>query len=384
MGMVEAPFYYHDGSKELALVFLPLSLNLKREDQERLIGRLSNAVLDALPQDRKRMYVLQPKVVFSWDSFLEEAMQAEGISPDTLRRQRSHLDLIDRLAGLEGGDIESELEAQPEHTFGFDFLMLLAAAIRRADETGDDVRQERLERARQAVLRRAPDRSAGPAMTYDEVIDAVDRAEAAGSLGAVVEVYRPLLDYAFYQALSQRIEAAEAEESERLRALRNKVLEASEHADERIKAELRVAAANLQRVLGSSDPRRALDELGESVNNGLLVLLQGNIEHARRTGQDQAASQLEAIHDLALTRLEERQPAITRILSRLLRAKSDEERLAILKRSTPPPELLDVLQATADAARLEGRAGQADEIGSVAALARRYLRDRLRPDDLPS
>src|SRR5437899_2522012 len=60
-GMIANPFIYHDPAKSLALVLLPMELGLKRDDEERQIGRLSNALMESYAAEQRKMYMLQPK-----------------------------------------------------------------------------------------------------------------------------------------------------------------------------------------------------------------------------------------------------------------------------------------------------------------------------------
>ena len=48
-GALATPFFYHDADKELALLFIPMNLNAKEADQQRMIGRLTQQVLNNLP-----------------------------------------------------------------------------------------------------------------------------------------------------------------------------------------------------------------------------------------------------------------------------------------------------------------------------------------------
>jgi uncharacterized protein YbaR (Trm112 family) len=39
-GALASPFLYHDADKELALLFIPMNLNVREADQQRMIGKL--------------------------------------------------------------------------------------------------------------------------------------------------------------------------------------------------------------------------------------------------------------------------------------------------------------------------------------------------------
>ena len=70
-GMLNAPFIYHDPEKELALCFVPTELGLMATDQQKLIGDLTNAVVNSLPPEKRKGYLLQPKIFLSLQGLLD-------------------------------------------------------------------------------------------------------------------------------------------------------------------------------------------------------------------------------------------------------------------------------------------------------------------------
>jgi hypothetical protein len=84
-----APFIYHDPAKQLALVLMPMELNLNDLEQQRVIGQLTQVVMRGLPEDAPRAYLLQPKVFFSLQSLIEAILEADGVTPEMLRAQRA-------------------------------------------------------------------------------------------------------------------------------------------------------------------------------------------------------------------------------------------------------------------------------------------------------
>jgi hypothetical protein len=60
-GPVETPIVYHDPQKELLLTYIPPVLNMPRNEQEKLIGNLINQVVNRLPQEQRKGYLLRPQ-----------------------------------------------------------------------------------------------------------------------------------------------------------------------------------------------------------------------------------------------------------------------------------------------------------------------------------
>ena len=47
-GQIATPLVYHDPEKELLLSFMPVELNIPKDEQERLIGKMINQVTEKL------------------------------------------------------------------------------------------------------------------------------------------------------------------------------------------------------------------------------------------------------------------------------------------------------------------------------------------------
>ncbi|HXV97989.1 MAG TPA: CpXC domain-containing protein, partial [Anaerolineae bacterium] len=56
------PMLYYDLEKELALVLSPNSLQLAGPDQEKMIGTLTNTLVNSLPAEKRKFYLFNPKV----------------------------------------------------------------------------------------------------------------------------------------------------------------------------------------------------------------------------------------------------------------------------------------------------------------------------------
>ena len=59
-GQVGTPLVYHDSAHELFMVFLPPELGLGHLEEQQLIGRLTRAVVENTPQEKRKGYLLQP------------------------------------------------------------------------------------------------------------------------------------------------------------------------------------------------------------------------------------------------------------------------------------------------------------------------------------
>ena len=60
-GRLATPIVYHDNEKELLLTFFPPELGLPVNEQEKMIGPLIKQVMDRLPAEKRKAYLLSPK-----------------------------------------------------------------------------------------------------------------------------------------------------------------------------------------------------------------------------------------------------------------------------------------------------------------------------------
>ena len=93
-GALATPFLYHDAAKELALLFIPMALNVKEADQQRMIGKLTTAVMNNLPPEKRKAYLLQPQQFFNLKTMVETILQADGVTPEMLKAEQAKVDLL--------------------------------------------------------------------------------------------------------------------------------------------------------------------------------------------------------------------------------------------------------------------------------------------------
>ncbi|MFQ6059214.1 MAG: CpXC domain-containing protein [Anaerolineae bacterium] len=373
--MLGAPLLYHDPAKELLLCLVPMELNLNREEQERLIGTMTNALMEALPPEKRKAYLLQPKTVFSLQRLAEEILQADGITREMLDEQARRAQLIqDLLVCLDDEERLKALVEERRGELGYEFFLMLAASMNAAWEDGDKIRTQRLSRLREKLLELT-----GPILeplpegaTYEDLIRALLEAEGEAQLWGLAIANRHFLDYGFFQTLTGQIEAAQAAEetelAQRLTELRAKVLEIADELDRQARAAMERAADLLRRILDSDDPRGTIQEHIEDIDEVFLFVLSANIAQARAEKREEIAKGLEVLYGYILAQLEARMPPEMQLVNRLLRAEDAQAREELLRQESAlvDQQFLGLVQAVADDAQRQGQAEMAtclQEIG---------------------
>ena len=275
-GAMNTPLLYHDPAHELALVLMPNELNLRDHDQQRIIGDLTNALINSLPPEQRKGYLLNPKVFFTMQSMLNTVLAAEGITPEMIERQRAKAQLIDQFLHAQDEERLRKLVKEHDAELDYQFFQVLTAWAQNAQADGQtDVAQALLglralladwsSAGRAALAEVNASLGLGETITREDLLARLQAAQSDEEFEALVAAGRPLLDYAFFQNLTTQIEAAaDADSAIRLKALRTRVLDTTAKQDEEIRAAMRRAADLLGAILQADDPqataRQHLDE----------------------------------------------------------------------------------------------------------------------------
>src|SRR5690606_16170147 len=111
----------------LCLVYFPQELNSRPEEQERFVGEATSFIMRSLPQEAPKGYLLAPKRFLTLPSLLDAILEADGVSRETLERQRGYVELISELAGaLQDDEQFDALVAQHQDQLTPEFFATLA------------------------------------------------------------------------------------------------------------------------------------------------------------------------------------------------------------------------------------------------------------------
>jgi hypothetical protein len=308
-GQLATPLVYHDPAHELLLTYVPVEINLPKAEQERLIGQLINQAINQLPAEGRKGYLFQPQAVLTPQGLIERVLQADGITREQLDEQRARVRLLEELLRTPGEGLSAfaaEHEAQLDETF-FQLATVSLQAAR--DERAARALSERLEQllplttyGKRILAREAEVRAAAESLsqlkeplTREAVLDLILDAPSEERQATLAGLVRPALDYAFFQALSERIEKAEGQEKERLAGLRQRLLQVTQQIDAAQQARLAEAGAVLQALLQAEDLDQALVEALPAVDDLFLSLLAANLRAAQERGEQQAFDRLAEI-----------------------------------------------------------------------------------------
>lgn len=335
--MLGAPLIYHDAAKQLALVYFPQELNARPEDQERFVGEATSFILRSLPPDSPRAHLLAPKRFLSLPSLLDAVLEADGISRETLDRQRAHVDLISELAGLVNDEeqFDAMVEARRAELTP-ELFATLAAFIEATPPEQAESRQLLL----QLQARLADQLGEGlEAPDDEEVAAAVERLLEAPDeeLELAVAELRPVIDYGFFESWTSRIDdaaaAGDSATADRLTARRARILEIVEQMDAQAQAMFEAGSAVLGEILDAPDPQAALQERADKVDEAFMMVLSANAGAAQRAGREDMVALMEQLAEQAIGIMQGRLSPEDRFINELLMAETPREATAMLRKN---------------------------------------------------
>ncbi len=377
-GQIETPIVYHDPEKELLLTYLPPVPGQSRDEQERALGNLLNQIINRLPQEKRKAYLLQPQTMLTLQGLIERILEADGITKEMLKAQEDRLRLIQRLLSASGDDVRKVILEQEKDLVDADFFLLLERLLEAAAVSGDRQHAEALTAIHKMVVENTPYgqklkaqnealkeveqalKALGPRPTLDQVVDLVIQTKDDFQLQALVSALAPVMDYAFFQRLSERIETAEGEEKERLEALRTRLLELRQEIDKLLAAEMEARQKAVEKVLQADDVEKALQEVLPYVDEVFLSLLEQALQEARQKGDLQRSARINEVLQ-TLEKLLAPPPELA-LIQALLDAPDTEARQKLLEENRGQVNEVLVQQMAALVAQLQQQGAPAETV----------------------
>lgn len=382
---IATPTLYHDAEKEFLGLFLPPSPRETELEQQRRIGSLTTSLMNRLPPEKRKAYLLQPKQFLSLQSMIDAILELDGISPEMMRAQRERIQLMqDILRAAGNAEQVRSLVEQHRDVIDETFFEMMIATVNQAAAEGQQAVAQQLAGltqfvmsltdtgrrilAQQQVLSQLNENT-----TREDVLRMLVEAEDEAVVELLVAYARPLMDYYFFQLLADRIDKARQEgkkdEADRLSQLRERVLELQRQQDQVLRQVMENATRLLETLMASDDPAATIQAHKDEIDQAFLSVLTSNIQMARRQGAVKAAQKLQQIMNLALEVLEEDLPPDVRLINRLLRADYPEGTRQIIRehRSELNPQLVETMRQMAQSLRDEGQTELAKRLDDIRA-----------------
>ena len=320
-GAPSTPTFYYDMEKELAMVFVPTDMSLAGADQEKIIGDLTNKVVNSLPTEQRKFFLLSPKRFLSLESLVKAVLEADGITEEVIQAQEAKGKLMEKFMSAPDETALKALVKEHDDELDREFFEMFTAYIQTAQLSGDQQSAQALLSLRTLISRWSSqgkqivaeiDKEVGIVVmeSQEELLEKLLTANNDEEFEALVNAGHAFLDYGFFQQLTAKIDQAtkngDTQTAESLTEVRTKVLDVKAKQEEQTKEVLENAANLLQKIIQSGDPERAIDKNLDKLDDAFFYILRANVEEARRQNQDDAANALEMIGNVAITKLQQR------------------------------------------------------------------------------
>lgn len=350
-GQMASPLLYHDAEYEMFMVYVPMELNMSHMEQERLIGQMVKQVMDSLPPEDRRGYMLQPQTIINYQTFLEKVLETEGVTAEMIARQREQAQFLETLVQAEKALRDQYIQDRPE-LIDETFFAIMQSAMQAAEQRQDNERMLRLTNLQaklfteteagrrlekqQAALRKLNQdvRRAGGLSPQVLVEHIVANAEDEQIVEMLATAGSNALTYDFFALLTEQVEAAARQKDKPrvklLSGVRKKLLDLQRAMQEAGEEVANRANEVLQEILHASDVREALQERLGEIDEAFMYVLAARIAEAEQTGNQGALAALREVYNLIIAEAERQVPPQIRFLNRLLRAETDEEQRQLL------------------------------------------------------
>ena len=347
-GMLATPIVYHDPQKELLLTFFPPDMRLAVNEQEKMIGPLINQVVNHLPLEQRKAYLLQPRTMLTFELLMETVLEADGITKQMIEDQQKRLNLLQKLISTTPDKLKDAIQSD-ETLIDVDFFNLLTRLLEASLAQGDQssaqklaelqktliaetkVGQEMHAQAKEAeeAMRSLQDASKSGGLTREGLLDLVIDAPTETRLVTLVSLARAGMDYTFFQLLSEKIEKAEGDEKARLNNLRDQILQMTQEMDQAIQAQLAQTQKVLNTILEAPNTEEAIIKNANQINEFFMEVVKSELQAARKQGNLERSSKIQNVVDI-IQKLSAPPPEVA-LVEELLDAEDDAARQQVLK-----------------------------------------------------
>lgn len=346
-GPVSIPLVYHDPEKELLLTYFPPELRIAMNQQEQVIGPLIRKVVDNLPPEKRKGYLFKPQTMLTFQRMMEVVLEADGITPEMMKRQQERLQLLQRLipmdeasrkvvVGQEAGLIDEEffqmmnsvvqITASQGDQNGAKALVALQQFLFENTEKGKELKVQ-VDEA-QAAIKSLQEASRNGGLTQEKLLDLIVDAPTHVRLMTLVNYAFQGLDYTFFALLKQRIEAASGEDKQRLMDLRDSVLEMRQTIEKEMAEQTQAMRDIINEIIETDPIEEAVGKYAQVINQTFVDILQEEIERAHQAINLDRSDKLQRLMDI-INEATQAPPEI-QLAQELLSANSDEELEAML------------------------------------------------------
>jgi hypothetical protein len=390
-GTLATPLVYHDADKELLLTYFPPELGLPVNEQERLIGPMIKQVVNRLPAEKRKAYLLRPQTMFTLQTMIERILEGDGITKEMLEEQQKKLNLLQRLLSMppeERVEIIKQEQTLVDATFFNMLNRLIEASMAQNDQQtarqlallqqdlvkNTDFGKELQKQASEAEAAvKSLQEASKTGLTREKLLDLMVNAPNDAQLNTFVSYARSGMDYEFFNILTKRIEQAPNDEERiKLTDLRDHLLRLTSEIDQAMKEQSDAMRQFLEELLKQPNIEQATEENLGAINELFVEILQNEIQLARQKNDFERSGKLQRV--MGVIEKANTPPPELALVEELLGAENDEARRKILQEHADQvtPEFIELIS------NLSAQAGQQEQNPEVVKQLQSVYRVALR------
>ncbi|MEM7346843.1 MAG: CpXC domain-containing protein, partial [Chloroflexota bacterium] len=219
VGGLNVPFLYYDMSKEFAFVFVPNALQMGPGEQDKIVGNLTNTLVNSLPTEQRKFYLLNPQLYLTLESLVKAVLEKDGITEEMIQAQEARSKLIEEFLQIaDEATLKTKAEENDE-LLDREFFEILTAMMQASQHRGDQNAAQALFALRSLLARWSTQGKEAVAeidaelgliyvQNQEELLERLKAAETGEEFEGLIAAAYSLLDYGFFQKLTEKIDAA--------------------------------------------------------------------------------------------------------------------------------------------------------------------------------
>lgn len=376
---------YHDPTKELLIAYVPMELNLNKDQQERIIGDL----MKGLPKDNFKGYMFNPKRTLTMQGLAEMILEADGITPEMMAQQRERVRLVQQIVDAPDAQLPA-LVKEHDAKIDLQFFQTLALMAQRMAESGQMELAKRIvmvqtrladlstfgqamqqqQQAQEAIVQQVAEdieRLGDHATRQDFFELALRYKDDDDRLSALVGIARPAFDYQFFEELTVAISQAPADARDDIAGVRDALLHLTAQVDRQAQLEVQNAVNLLQAMLSAPDLDAIIRDNLPLIDDTFMAVLGANIQEMDKRGDANASGRLKEIYQRIVTLLQSQMQPELVFVNQLLSAETDDaaRRLLSQQARTFGEPLLEVMDAVGEVLTDQGQTALAQRLATL-------------------
>ena len=341
-GPLATPIVYHDNEKELLLTYFPSELGLPVNEQEKMVGPLMTQIMNRLPAEKRKGYLLRPQSFLTFQSMIERILEKDGVTKEMLDEQQQRLALIQRLMTASSPEVRTALIKEESAQLDEAFFALFNRLAESAASSGQEQAMQAMAALQQELLANSEYgrklqaqvgeleaavktlQEVGQGLTREKLLDIFIAAPSDERLQALVSLTRNGLDYSFFQIMTDKIEKSNGDERKKLEDLRTKVLDFNNKIDKALEEQMKQADKMIDALREAPDIAKATAENIASFQNDVVVQV---LETKLRDAQKNDNARMQKLQQIVAVLQEASAPPELEIVNELVDAAGDDASL---------------------------------------------------------